>query len=179
MFSCMSTMRQFPTVNNLSLTDVQGFLIKIHECPVLGQRFKNVPRILNMLNQTLYLLRENVTSGGLVALEPFLNLHILMHIKEEEIDAYFKYFMEECNIEGKEIDQDYWKCLNMVKNQLLNLQIVNQSTKKFSGALKENLVSKEQFPVLSSHTTGRLVPQISDSRKWRPWELISWSDSEA
>jgi len=160
--SCSTTMRQFPTVNNLSLSDVEGFLHKIHECPVLGHRFKNVPnsRILNMLNETLCVLREVVETGCIMAFEPFFNLHIVMHIKEEEIDAYFKYFMDECNIEGNEIDKEYWKCLNMVKKQLLNPQIYNQSTDKFSGELKEKLVLKEHFSVLASHTTGRIVPHI-------------------
>jgi len=51
-----------------------------------------------------------------------------MSIKEEEIDAYFRYFMDECNIEGNEIAKDYWKYLNMVKKRLLNLPIGNQST---------------------------------------------------
>jgi len=112
-----------------------------------------------MLNQTLYLLRE-VVEGGVMTLQSFFNLHILMHIKEEEFDAYFKYFMDECNIEGNEIDKEYWKYLDMIKKHLLNPQIGNQSIKEFSGELKENLVLKEHFSVLSSHTTGKLVPQI-------------------
>jgi len=155
-------MRQFPTVNNLSMSDIQGALLKIHECPVLGHRFKNVPdsRVLNMLNETLYVLREIVETGDLMASEPFLNLHILMHIKEEEIDAYFKYFMDECNIEGNEINKEYWKYLNMVKKQLLNYEIGNRSIKEFSGEPKENLEMKEHFSVLLSHTNGRIVPQI-------------------
>jgi len=48
----------------------------------------------------------------------------------------------------------------MVKKHLLNLQIGNQSIKEFSGEVKENLVLNEHFLVLSSHTTGRIVPQI-------------------
>jgi len=144
------TMRQFPTVNSLSVGDIQGFLQKIQECPVLGHRFKNVPnsRVLNMLNQTLYLLREMVEPSGLIkALEPFLSLHILMHITEEEIDAYFKYFMDECNIEGLEIEKDYWKLINIVKKRLLNLQI------DASTSSQENVVMKNHFSVLSTHTT--------------------------
>jgi len=137
-------MRQFPTVNSLSVSDIQVFLRKIHECPVLGHRFKNVPnsRILNMVNETLWLLRKLVETGSIMNLEPFFILHMSMSIKEEEIDAYFGYFMDECNIEGNEIAKDYWKYLNMVKKQLLNLQICNQSIEEFSGELKENLVSK-------------------------------------
>jgi len=82
-----------------------------------------------------------------------------MDIKEEEIDAYFKYFMDECNFEGNEIAKDYWKCLDMVKKRLLNLQIGNHSTEEFSEE-KENLVMKEHSSVLLSHTSGRIVPQI-------------------
>jgi len=157
-----TTMRQFPTVNSLSLSDIRGFLQKIHECPVVGHRFKNVPnsRVLNMLNQTLYLLRDMVEVGCLMALEPFLNLHILMQIKEEEIDAYFKYFIDECNIEGHEIAKDYWKQINIVKKRLLNHKIENQCIDEFSGELKENVVMKKHFSVLSTHTTGRIAPQI-------------------
>jgi len=83
-----------------------------------------------------------------------------MHIKEEEIDAYFKYFMDECNIERNKIAKDYWKCLNVFKKQLLNLQIGNKNIEEFSGEVKENLVLKEHFSVISSHTNSRIVPQI-------------------
>merc|ERR550534_1155184 len=121
-----------------------------------------------MVNKTLELLRE-VEGKGEMSFEPFLNLHILMQITEEEIDTYFKYFMEECNVEGNEIAKIYWKYLHILKKHLLNLQVHDKNNQQFSEELKKNSLSKK--PISVFHHT--LLARYRKKRTNNPPPLLT------
>merc|ERR1719295_752717 len=82
-----------------------------------------------------------------------------MNIKEEEINEFFKHFIQKGNFDS-ELGEKYWEYLNVLKQQMLNAQIGGPKSLLFFVEVRRNKILQKRFASISPKVINMISKKI-------------------
>jgi len=145
--------------------DIQGFHDGLVANPILKNRFENVPKasILSMANKILEILRLSAREKTITPFLQSFDPHVLMNIKEAEIDTLFKLFLQECRVEGEIFWDQYENILRRIKKLILShMAKGGYNGLKFYTEVKRNPILSDRFKTVSPIVTFQMMSDFSN-----------------
>jgi len=145
--------------------EIRGFQEGLIANPIFNNRFRNIPtaRILLIANQVLEILRLSVKQESIAPFDKVLDLHVLMNIREKEMDAFIDLFLRECRIEGEIFWDQYENILKRMKKRLMgnHIAIGGCNRVKFYTQVKNNPILSGRFKSTSSLTILQMTSDLA------------------